>query len=1232
MQTSKTIKSQLKASKGKTTDKYKEENRRRDFLRILLSDLSIDNIKKKSLFFQKDTSAPVSRSKFILLLLDLASKNSTESLNKIIIKFLSDSNLDSMDFFKNYETTTQKLKEKIINEELDLEDDESVIQIDEESSEKDIDEYADDEEPTYNLQEATDEYLYESDETIYKKKDKQEEKVEYVHKKVRKDLEDNRIKLLTFLNDKYEELNSLLFQYKTQFVDDSLYADILLILPEYVLSIYIGLVFDDIANTNRNNTNEFLKKIINILKINIKKNRYINITQNDINKIENITLDPNSQDDTDKKVSYNRIQLLTYILEILPIREEISKYNINNLDSAFYTNLISLPDWFLKIYANAIVNRTEDTENLDTGEILDLLYRSPKYLKYLTNVSIGVEEDIEEMYKKSEKIIPREQFESMLLTKTKTRFLDEYDKECYSKISSARWIKKYFPGKIITTWLSGDINIIGNYIIMPSFPNSKTLRDINTNTYWYKANNNYFKLQCNKYSINRKQNGNIFTCFDDKNNKLEFMVGYTESDILNNPSTNLEGNVLIQNDIIFREQLNELFNKKEEINLDELYDTVQVDDIRPNVQLIFKDSFYKNELKQYRLPVEYINEIEEYIYDNNKYNLKMYLYHISSILIFVLMWSDSIFINKLRTRQYTTYELFNLTINKKIPEVFESETLTVEYKDSVYKLIEEGINDCSNVILIKNANRKITGLDKLEISTKTNIFNIKKYYVNIHSNDEQILLSTVNKNVRIVGLQYLKNLLKLNVDYAEAIEKTLYTISENAFNYIYKIAMLYIFSYNQLKQSFMGKGLLNQSYDILQLINIDNTFLEINIPEIFANDNLSDDIKAEYLEKINGFIDIILYDITSNVMDLINTKKFKIIKNDSINIKLPQNFKDFSQNIPDKVDLPIFIDFYDSYDGNDYILNLDLLLNNNFINPLTTRYIPENIKSKFKTKETTNIVNMDLSLEEIPVDLLLEEIYNDIARMENKLVSNEEIKISQLVDKSTYKAGPLLCKYCTNYIKDESNAIKSVKLVGDEYKIVKFCDMKCFNKEDEWTFDDSTIDSKGLDESLDSEKTLPLQESPLSTNINQTPISEQPLQPLSMSKQPSQSPSMPSMPSIPSMPKKQSLETPISKQPSLIVTKSSPVSKQIPIKYVKPIKYEDFSPSDYMFLNDEPVSNQIPIKQSLETPISNQPSITVTQSSPVSNQIPRKQFKLKKYDDLSPSNKDSLESNWENYI
>ncbi len=279
------------------------------------------------------------------------------------------------------------------------------------------------------------------------------------------------------------------------------------------------------------------------------------------------------------------------------------------------------------------------------------------------------------------------------------------------------WIPDY-ASTYISTPEDMQSNIDPKYIIESGKDEDKTVYEGRT---WYRPSKYFYLMQIGRFADDRKQEGINLICYDGSlDNPVVFNVIHKTKN----------NNVIIQNEKIFKDE-NNWFRKKnvsQDMKLNEFINT-PIDSIAPGVldaitmfmrkylaitlttELSNANRTDKMKLKPTDIPDPILSENDSFITDlesafmvrANGKTLEYYLEEISAFLVFIERsftgGSYNIFKSRVRANMYSPSKIPSLSIEEKVPEIFEDPTIPdtkddtkVRAKDVIKSSIQFVIN------------------------------------------------------------------------------------------------------------------------------------------------------------------------------------------------------------------------------------------------------------------------------------------------------------------------------------------------------------------------------------------------------------------------------------------------------------------------------------------------------------------------------------------------------------
>ncbi len=262
------------------------------------------------------------------------------------------------------------------------------------------------------------------------------------------------------------------------------------------------------------------------------------------------------------------------------------------------------------------------------------------------------------------------------------------------------WIPNYASTYISTPKDMQD-DIDPKFIIDSGKDDDKVVYDERT---WYRPSKYFYLMQIGRFADDRKQDGINLICYDGSlDNPVVFNVIHKTKD----------NNVILQNEKIFKDE-NNWFKKKnisQDMKLNEFINT-PIDSMSPSVldtitmfmrkylaitlttELSNANRTDKAKLKPVDIPDPIFTENDSFITDlesafmtrANGKTLDYYLEEISSFLVFVERsftgGSYVIFKSRVRANMYSPSKIPSLTIEEKVPEIFNDPTIPDNKGDS----------------------------------------------------------------------------------------------------------------------------------------------------------------------------------------------------------------------------------------------------------------------------------------------------------------------------------------------------------------------------------------------------------------------------------------------------------------------------------------------------------------------------------------------------------------------
>ena len=319
-------------------------------------------------------------------------------------------------------------------------------------------------------------------------------------------------------------------------------------------------------------------------------------------------------------------------------------------------------------------------------------------------------------------------FKNWSITKLKQKLLDIGGKDwekyqpliedyrmvsCMQQFSTYNWIK----GRVTGVWITTAKHKKPNGYVVPNI----TIQDSEEQT-WYQANKKFFSLQCNKYKNNITQKGDVLTCYNNKREKVEFIVGFT---VINYVYTGDEYNyktymvkqddkmvnrtLIIQNEKMFNNQkLSEKQKKQtDKMKIQYILNSPVTEKTESFIKEQLSDALLKisplttdyginetnsiaKKLKNFNTP--YIQILLEKLKTDSDQTNKQLLEATANIIIYLQIPEAKIFKNNIIIEYYLPDTLANLSPMEKFPEVFEDPEIPLNVIDQYTNTINNNIN------------------------------------------------------------------------------------------------------------------------------------------------------------------------------------------------------------------------------------------------------------------------------------------------------------------------------------------------------------------------------------------------------------------------------------------------------------------------------------------------------------------------------------------------------------
>lgn len=273
-----------------------------------------------------------------------------------------------------------------------------------------------------------------------------------------------------------------------------------------------------------------------------------------------------------------------------------------------------------------------------------------------------------------------------------------FDPACYNKQVSLPWINE----QVKSVWLGpapGEEMNMG-YVINDNSIANKPILNSNGVTF-YKAGRSFYELQCNYYSHKRRQNGFVLTSYDINGNPVNYTVlyelpnkkfVYQDENLFNKQVEYLHGNISYSQEELLA------------IRTEEVSDTIR------NWGKYLINTVLRNNME---INVEdYSVRLESAIYSSNYSSVESYFSAIAGITIFLDSMNDSLFKQRVKSLMYQPETLVILSINEKLPEVFENPNISQEKKDEAARYIDTLIKRQVNNLIKQIVQLRRPGLYK----------------------------------------------------------------------------------------------------------------------------------------------------------------------------------------------------------------------------------------------------------------------------------------------------------------------------------------------------------------------------------------------------------------------------------------------------------------------------------------------------------------------------------------
>lgn len=271
-----------------------------------------------------------------------------------------------------------------------------------------------------------------------------------------------------------------------------------------------------------------------------------------------------------------------------------------------------------------------------------------------------------------------------------------FDPACFNKQVSAPWIE----GKVESVWVGpapGEEMNMGYVIADKSIVNTSDVT-------FYKAGRSFYELQCNYYSHKRRQNEFVLTSYDINDKPVRFMVLYEISSYK-------DSEWVYQDEAIFNKQVEYLRGSSfysSSVLLGIRAERVS-DSVRYAGKLLLENVL--NDVMDVDYVKDYSNRLENYIYSTYD-SIESYFSAIISITVFLESWNNSIFKERVRSRFYQPEILGTLSINEKLPEVFDNPNITSEKREEMSMYVDTLIKNQVNDLIKRIAQIRQPGVNR----------------------------------------------------------------------------------------------------------------------------------------------------------------------------------------------------------------------------------------------------------------------------------------------------------------------------------------------------------------------------------------------------------------------------------------------------------------------------------------------------------------------------------------
>lgn len=361
-------------------------------------------------------------------------------------------------------------------------------------------------------------------------------------------------------------------------------------------------------------------------------------------------------------------------------------------------------------------------------------------------------------------------------------------------------IKKTYISKV------GDDTILefNNYIVSTD---SMTIED----KIWYCANDIFFHLETNKY-IKKLQKDDILSFYDKGNTCiLEINIGF----LMENNNFIKQDENIYNSEISYIETINGELN---EHSVKKMLERPLSDSIKKVGNVLLSRAFSRRNIKYSA------TEILQYI-DNINLTTEKYAQKIGEIIVFIDINNvcDNIFEKRLLKKYYNVEQLFNLTVEDKIPEILCNDD---KYASKVLEYMENKLNE----FVYKFG-------ENIFITSKDNLNYQRKKFEFIYNNMEEIKYESVQK--------FCNN--------SRNDVEDLIIYKENEYNTCINIKDILKHIYNNKKYDYFPKNISSQFYEKMKKIYSKSI---IEPKDVSVNEYEQLPLITEYL-----FIERIIYDI-----------------------------------------------------------------------------------------------------------------------------------------------------------------------------------------------------------------------------------------------------------------------------------------------------------------------------------------------------------------------------------